>query len=56
MKLVSVVGVPKPLEAIFCIAAIEKPEDRDYSFSRLVSFVSLLISLTLWQRELVFRP
>lgn len=34
MKLVSVVGVPKPLEAIFCIAAVERPEDRDYSFSR----------------------
>ncbi|CAK4026389.1 Hypothetical predicted protein [Lecanosticta acicola] len=34
MKLVSVVGVPKPLEAIFSIAAVERPEDRDYSFSR----------------------
>ncbi|KXT17641.1 hypothetical protein AC579_10156 [Pseudocercospora musae] len=34
VKLVSVVGVVKPLEAIFCIAGIERPEDRDYSFSR----------------------
>ncbi|KAK4496359.1 hypothetical protein PRZ48_012339 [Zasmidium cellare] len=34
VKLVSVVGVPKPLEAIFSIARIERPEDRDYSFSR----------------------
>ncbi|SMQ55559.1 unnamed protein product [Zymoseptoria tritici ST99CH_3D1] len=34
LKLVSVVGVPKPLEAIFSIAAVEKPEDRDMSFSR----------------------
>lgn len=34
IKLVSVVGVPKPLEAIFCIAEVERPEDRDYSFSR----------------------
>lgn len=34
MKLVSVVGIPKPLEAIFCIAAVEREEDRDLSFSR----------------------
>ncbi|EME44687.1 hypothetical protein DOTSEDRAFT_173003 [Dothistroma septosporum NZE10] len=34
MKLVSVVGVPKPLEAIFQIAGVEREEDRDYSFSR----------------------
>ncbi|CZT20919.1 uncharacterized protein RCC_06779 [Ramularia collo-cygni] len=34
MKLVSVVGVPKPLEAIFSIGAIEREEDKDYSFSR----------------------
>lgn len=34
IKLVSVVGVPKPLEAIFAIGAIEKDEDKDYSFSR----------------------
>jgi len=34
MKLVSVVGVPKPLEAVFCIAEVEKDEDKDYSFSR----------------------
>lgn len=34
MKLVSVVGVPKPLEAIFQIAGVEREEDRDYSFLR----------------------
>lgn len=34
VKLVSVVGVPKPLEAVFQIAAVEREEDRDYSFSR----------------------
>ncbi|KAF2480018.1 hypothetical protein BDY17DRAFT_329933 [Neohortaea acidophila] len=34
VKLVSVVGVPKPLEAIFSIADIERDEDKDYSFSR----------------------
>lgn len=34
IKLVSVVGVPKPLEAIFAIGAVERDEDKDYSFSR----------------------
>ncbi|OQN96882.1 hypothetical protein B0A48_17436 [Cryoendolithus antarcticus] len=34
VKLVSVVGVPKPLEAVFCIAEVEKEEDKDFSFSR----------------------
>ncbi|QIW98050.1 hypothetical protein AMS68_003568 [Peltaster fructicola] len=34
MKLVSVVGVPKPLESIFCIAEVEKDEDKDYTFTR----------------------
>ncbi|KAK6433987.1 hypothetical protein LTR95_009827 [Oleoguttula sp. CCFEE 5521] len=34
VKLVSVVGVPKPLEAVFCIAEVENEEDKDYSFSR----------------------
>ncbi|KXL41386.1 hypothetical protein M433DRAFT_140411 [Acidomyces richmondensis BFW] len=34
VKLVSVVGVPRPLEAIFSIAEVEKDEDKDYSFSR----------------------
>jgi len=34
VKLVSVVGVPKPLEAIFAIGAVERHEDKDYSFSR----------------------
>ncbi|EMF08619.1 uncharacterized protein SEPMUDRAFT_136741 [Sphaerulina musiva SO2202] len=34
VKLVPIVGVVKPLEAVFCIAEIERPEDRDGSFSR----------------------
>ncbi|KAF2709061.1 hypothetical protein K504DRAFT_468269 [Pleomassaria siparia CBS 279.74] len=34
VKLVSIVGVCKPLEAIIAIAKVEKEEDRDYSFSR----------------------
>lgn len=34
VKLVSVVGVPKPLEATFSIADIERDVDKDYSFSR----------------------
>ena len=34
VKLVSVVGVPKPLEAIFSIADVERDEDKDHSFSR----------------------
>lgn len=33
---VSIQGVCKPLEAIFGIAKIERPEDKDYSFSRYV--------------------
>ncbi|KAK6500156.1 hypothetical protein TWF481_010510 [Arthrobotrys musiformis] len=33
-KLVSLIGVCKPLTAIFKIDTIEKPEDKDYSFSR----------------------
>lgn len=31
---VSVQGVCKPLEALFSIAKLEKPEDQDFSFSR----------------------
>ncbi|KAF2106147.1 hypothetical protein BDV96DRAFT_508333 [Lophiotrema nucula] len=34
VKLVSIVGVCKPLEAIFDIDAITAPEDKDYTFSR----------------------
>ena len=36
VKSVPIVGVPKPLEAIHQISAVEKPEDKDYSFSRYV--------------------
>lgn len=34
IKLVSVVGVPKPIDAVFAIAGVEREEDKDYSFSR----------------------
>jgi len=34
VKLISIVGVCKPLEAIIAIMKVEKEEDRDYSFSR----------------------
>lgn len=34
VKLVSVIGVPKPLESVFAIAEVEREEDKDYSFSR----------------------
>lgn len=43
-KLVSVVGVPRPLEAVFQIAEVEREEDRDYSFSRYVICSSSLLS------------
>ncbi|KAH8427255.1 uncharacterized protein LDX57_004968 [Aspergillus melleus] len=33
-KSVIIVGVCKPIEAILAIAKLERPEDRDYSFSR----------------------
>jgi hypothetical protein len=34
IKLVSVIGVPKAIDAIFSIAGVEREEDKDYSFSR----------------------
>jgi hypothetical protein len=34
VKDVSIVGVCKPIEAIIPLDAIERPEDKDYSFSR----------------------
>lgn len=34
VKLVSIVGVVKPLESCFAMADIEREEDKDYSFSR----------------------
>jgi hypothetical protein len=36
VKLVSVVGVPRPLETVVMIAEREREEDRDYSCSRWV--------------------
>lgn len=40
-KLIVIIGVCKPLEAIFDIDAVTRPEDKDYSFSR---FAALLMS------------
>ena len=34
VKDVSIIGVPKCLEAVFSIAKVEREEDRDFSFSR----------------------
>ncbi|KAF2108005.1 hypothetical protein BDV96DRAFT_616548 [Lophiotrema nucula] len=34
VKLISIVGVCKPIESIIAIMKVEKEEDRDYSFSR----------------------
>jgi hypothetical protein len=34
LKLVSLIGVCKPIEAILAIKKVEREEDRDYSFSR----------------------
>jgi hypothetical protein len=34
VKLVSIIGVCKPLEAILAISKVEREEDRDYSFTR----------------------
>ncbi|PMD41083.1 hypothetical protein L207DRAFT_426493 [Hyaloscypha variabilis F] len=34
VKNISVQGVCKPLESLFSIAKLERPEDKDYSFSR----------------------
>ena len=42
VKCVSIVGVCRPLEAVFCIDAVTKDGDKDYSYSRCVktSFVN----------------
>ncbi|KAF1950157.1 hypothetical protein CC80DRAFT_496985 [Byssothecium circinans] len=34
VKLISIVGVCKPIESILSISKVERPEDRDYSFTR----------------------
>lgn len=34
LKTIPLIGVCKPIEAILSIAAVEQPEDRDYSFTR----------------------
>lgn len=41
VKNVSILGVCKPIESIFAIAKVERPEDRDFSCSRLVIRVIL---------------
>lgn len=45
VKLVSIVGVPKPLEAVFSIAGVEREEDKEYSFSRSVYVVNFFAVL-----------
>lgn len=40
-KLIVIVGVCKPLEAIFDIDAITRPEDKDYTFSRYTALRTL---------------
>ena len=42
-KLIVIIGVCKPLEAIFDIDAITRPEDKDYTFSRSVGVLSVKI-------------
>jgi hypothetical protein len=37
VKCVPIIGVCKPIEAVFSIDAAERPEDKDYSCSRYVS-------------------
>jgi hypothetical protein len=37
VKNISIQGVCKPLEAVFGIAKVERPEDQDFSFSRFES-------------------
>lgn len=48
VKCVSVMGVCRPLEAVFCIDAVTKEEDRDFSCSRFVGFCPRL-SVHSWQ-------
>ena len=43
-KLIVIIGVCKPLEAIFDIDAITRPEDKDYTFSRLVGVYSVVLT------------
>lgn len=38
VKSVSIIGVCRPLEAVFNIDAVQRPEDKDYSFSRCDQF------------------
>lgn len=61
VKLISVVGVPKPIDAVFSIAGVEREEDKDYSFSRYAKLLACPMRekvqrLTITsQRELVLR-
>ena len=47
VKSVSIVGVCRPLEAIFSIDAVERVEDKDYSSTRYATNSSLLSFLYL---------
>jgi hypothetical protein len=42
-KLIVIVGVCKPLEAIFDIDAVTKSEDKDYTFSRYEGMRELVV-------------
>lgn len=41
VKCVSIIGVCRPLEVVFGISKIERPEDKDYSCSRYVPHASI---------------
>ncbi|KMU90701.1 hypothetical protein CIHG_08513 [Coccidioides immitis H538.4] len=51
VKCVSIIGVCRPLEVIFGISKIERPEDKDYSFSRYPSCVAYSIFSTLQEEN-----
>jgi hypothetical protein len=55
-KLIVIIGVCKPLEAIFDIDAITREEDKDYTFSRCdAQIININWCLTLWQRRMAMR-
>jgi hypothetical protein len=55
-KLIVIIGVCKPLEAIFDIDAITREEDKDYTFSRCdAQMININWCLILWQRKMAMR-
>ena len=57
VKLVSIVGVVKPLESCFSMADIEREEDKDYSFSRRVfTAPSVFYSVLMARQERTGNP